>query len=235
MTQILIRDDGSRLAYDQFVPDTAKSPVGIVFMHGFQSDRKATKASYMADICRTGGIPFIAFDFYAHGESDGLWPDFTIGRAVHDALTVLDTLTTGPQIIIGSSMGGWVALRVMEERPERVAGLVGVAAAPDFTLWVERDATPEQALAEGFTQTLLTEAHHQTVMDEHWAFDGPVHLLQGQMDTEVPWETANAIKAKFPNPDKVTVTFVPDGDHRLNRPEDLALLNTAYEDVKNRI
>ncbi len=235
MTQTLIRPDGTALTYDKFVPEKPASDTGIVFMHGFKSDRKATKVSYVHEWCQRQAVPFVGFDFFAHGESGGDWADFTIGRAVHDALLALDSLTDGPQIIMGSSMGGWVALRLMEERPECVAGLIGIAAAPDFSKWVEAAGTPEQRRAEGFTDTLMAEAQSQYVVGEDWAWQGPVHLLQGQMDDDVPWQTADAIRNKFVHPEAATVTYVQDGDHRLNRPEDLKLLETAIIDVKSRL
>lgn len=234
-TQTLIRPDGTALTYTRFAPEKAAKQPGVFFMHGFRSDRKATKVSHIEAVCREHGIPFLAFDFFAHGESGGDWDDFTIGRAVHDALFALDSLTEGPQIVIGSSMGGWVALHVMEERPERIAGLIGIAAAPDFTKWVAAKSTPEQRRAEGFTDTLINEAQNQFVMNDDWTFTGPVRLLQGQLDDEVPWQTALAIRDKLPNPEKVAVTLIPDGDHRLNRPEDLEKLKNTLLDMYNNI
>ncbi|MBU6235704.1 MAG: alpha/beta fold hydrolase [Alphaproteobacteria bacterium] len=233
--QTLIRPDGTALTYDKFAPENPAAGAGVIFLHGFRSDRKATKVSFLKEVCEKASIPYLCFDFFAHGESGGDWADFTIGRAVHDALLVLDTLTEGPQIMVGSSMGGWVALRAMEERADRIAGIVGVAAAPDFTKWVAAKGTTEERRAQGFTDALMAEAENQYVMDEDWSFEGPVHLLQGQMDDEVPWETVEAILCKFKKPQQVVVTLVPDGDHRLNRPEDLQLLENALFDVRNKI
>lgn len=234
MSQTLIGTSGTILAYDQYIPEVPAGP-GVIFMHGFQSDRAATKAVFMEALCRKLDLPFIRFDFFAHGESGGAWPDFTIGQAVHDALLVIDTLTEGPQIVTGSSMGGWVGLRLMEERPERVNGLVFVAPAPDFTAHVAKKAPLSPEDAANYTQNLLKEGANQLVMQEKWEFNGPIAILQGQKDDSVPWQTANAIQAKFPDPAQVHITFVPDGDHRLNRPEDLALLEACFMDVLNRI
>lgn len=232
--QTLIRPDGTALTYDKFVPNSARQRAGIVFLHGFRADRLGPKIIRAHEWCRANAAPFVAFDFFAHGQSGGNWDDFTIGRAVHDALLVLDTLTEGPQILIGSSMGGWVALRAMEERPERIAGFIGVAAAPDFTKWVAAEGTPEKRRAEGFTDAFMDEAPNQFVMNEDWDWSGPVHLLQGQADDVVDWKTPETIKAKLKTPDKCQITLVPDGDHRLNRPEDLLLMEAAMKDVINR-
>ncbi len=226
MSETLIRPDGTPLVYDRFVPEKPAHGAGVMFMHGFQSDRNATKAQFLDSACRRLNIPFIRYDAYAHGESGGAWPDFTIGHAVHDALLVLDELTHGPQIVVGSSMGGWVALRLLEERPERIAGMVGIATAPDFTAHL----TPNG----DYTRALIDEGPNQYVMDEDWTFTGPVHLLQGKLDTSVPWETAGRVAAKFPDPARVVITLVNDGDHRLNRPEDLDLQEKAILDVLKR-
>jgi pimeloyl-ACP methyl ester carboxylesterase len=231
-SETLLRPDGTSLVYDRFIP-SQPAKAGVLFLHGFQSDRNATKAVFLDGACRRLGIPFIRYDAYAHGQStaagtNGAWEDFTITHAVHDALLVLDELTTGPQIIMGSSMGGWVALRVMEERPDRIAGMIGIATAPDFT---KRIITP----TVDYTPALLADGPANFVMDEDWTFNGPVHLLQGKLDESVPWETAGRVAAKFQDPAKVKVTLAEDGDHRLNRPEDLALQEQAILDVLGRI
>lgn len=226
--ETLIRPDGTALVYERFTPEKVGAKASVLFMHGFRSDRNATKAQFLDTACRRHGIPFLRYDAYAHGESGGEWADFTISRAVHDALLVLDERTEGPQIVVGSSMGGWVALRLMEERPERVAGIVGIATAPDFT---QKIAAP----TADYTQALMDDGPNNFVMGEDWTFTGPVHLLQGQQDDSVPWEWAPRIAAKFGNPDQVRLTLVPDGDHRLNRPQDLELQERAILDVLARI
>ncbi|NBX66407.1 MAG: alpha/beta hydrolase [Proteobacteria bacterium] len=233
-TQTLIRPDGTALSYVKDTPEKPAYPVGVMFMHGFKSDKAATKVTFVRDLCARENIPFLAFDFFAHGESTGNWDEFTIGRAFYDALLAIDLLTEGPQIIIGSSMGGWVALKLMEERAERIAGLIGIAAAPDFTRWIEENHTKEQRLEAGFTDLLLSEAKNQYVMDENWDFEGPVTLLQGKMDEEVPWETAESIKNKLKNPNYAEIIYVDDGNHTLKRPEDLALLEKTLLSMINK-
>jgi pimeloyl-ACP methyl ester carboxylesterase len=222
-SETLIRPDGTALVYDRFIPEKPAFPAGVFFMHGFQSDRNATKAAFLDGACRRLGISFIRYDAYAHGQSGGEWQDFTISHAVHDALLGLDQLTTGPQIVIGSSMGGWVGLRLLEERPDRIAGFIGIATAPDFTAHL----TP----GGNYTQALIADGPANFVMTEDWDFDGPVHLLQGKRDESVPWQTASRIAVKFKDPSRVTVTLIKDGDHRLNRPEDLDLQEKAVLDM----
>lgn len=226
-SETLIRPDGTALIYDRFVPEKSSAKAGVMFMHGFQSDRNATKALFLDAACHRHNIPFIRYDAYAHGQSGGEWKDFTISHALHDAQLVLDHLTEGPQVIVGSSMGGWVALRLMEERPERVAGLVGIATAPDFTAKL----TP----SGDYTRALIDDGPRNFVMSENWAFTGPVHLIQGLEDDKVPSGTPDRIQAKFPDPAKVRITKIPGGLHNLNRPEDLDLQEKAILDVLSRI
>lgn len=224
MSQTILRPDGTTLTYDRFVPEKPGFPAGVMFMHGFKADLNGTKAAFLADACRRLGIAFIRYNAFAHGESpdNGSWADFTISRAVHDALFVLDELTTGPQIVMGSSMGGWVALRLLEERPDRIAGMIGIATAPDFT---KKLGAPNG----DYTQNLINDGPNNFVMNEEWNFTGPVHLIQGKLDDSVPWQTAQKIAAKFPIPAKVTL--IDDGDHRLNRDQDLKLQENAILDM----
>lgn len=226
-SQTLLRPDGTKLVYDRFAPEKSAAKAGVMFMHGFQSDRNATKAQYLDAACRRLNIPFIRYDAYAHGLSEGAWPDFTISKAVEDALLVLDTLTAGPQIIMGSSMGGWVGLRLLQLRSARIAGFIGIATAPDFTQHL--------SITADYTAGLIKDGPDNFVMNKDWDFKGPVHLLQGKHDASVPWETAGKVAAKFPNPSKVKVTLIEEGDHRLNRPEDLKLQEDAILDVLDRI
>ena len=226
-SETLIRPDGTALVYDKFAPEKSSAAAGVMFMHGFQSDRNATKALFLDAACRRLNIPFIRYDAYAHGQSGGAWPDFTISTAVHDALLVLDQLTEGPQIVVGSSMGGWVALRLMEERPDRVAGLVGIATAPDFT----KNLTP----SGDYTDALVKDGPNNFVMGEDWTFEGPVHLVQGLDDQVVPSDTPDRIIKKFTKPENVRITKIEGGIHNLNRPEDLDLQEKAILDVLSRI
>lgn len=215
-SQTLKRPDGTNIAYLHTNPD-ADGPI-VVYLHGLWSDKCATKAEHIAAFCAQHNINLIRFDAYAHGQSDGNPNDFTIPRAVDDALTVIDTLTGDkPVIFMGSSMGGWVALRVMLERPNRLAGIIGIAAAPDFTKNLI-PLSPAERKERGYNDAMIDTGHTQYVLDKPWTFDKPVHLIQGMQDDSVAWQTAEIIASKLNN---VEVTLIEDGDHRLNRPSDL--------------
>ncbi len=232
--------NGHRLAYHE----SAGEGVGVVFCCGYRSDMHSTKATALAEWCAAQGVPFTRFDYRGHGHSEMDFKEFTIGGAMADALAMLDQVATGEQIIIGSSMGAWVALNAAMERKGQVRGFIGVASAPDFTerLMFAR-MTPEQRreLDEAgviwahseftdsdypITQHFIHEARHHLLLDDIIALDIPVHLLHGQADVDVPWETSIALAEKLMG-DDVTVTLIKDGDHRLNRPADLALMTGA--------
>lgn len=235
-----ITQQGYRIAYHT----TSGQGVGVVFCCGYRSDMHSTKATALAEYCAKKNIPFTRFDYFAHGKSEGDFVDFTIGNAMRDALEVLDNVAMGPQILIGSSMGSWVALNAALERKGQVRGLIGIASAPDFTerLMVAR-MTPEQRIEMAdkgliwayseftqsdypITQRFITEARTHLLLDDSIGLEIPIHLLHGQADIDVPWETSIALAERLMS-DEVTVTLVKDGDHRLNRPADLALMTNA--------
>jgi len=238
-----------KLAYQLEPPDPKRQPkTPIVFFGGFASDMTGTKASFLAEKCALAGRGLLRFDYRGHGRSSGEFIDGTIGDWLQDALAVFDALTEGPQILAGSSMGGWIALLVARARPERVAGFVGVAAAPDFTedlvvpsLTAEQR---EQLEREGFyydqdapsvrrvpiTQRLIDEAKGRLVLREPLRIGGPVRLLQGMQDKDVPWRHALKIAEHLGDED-VSVTLVKDGDHSLSREQDLAMLWETVDSI----
>jgi pimeloyl-ACP methyl ester carboxylesterase len=213
----------------------------VVFLGGFNSDMTGNKAEALSAFCAAEGRAFLRFDFSGHGASGGRFVDGTIGRWAEDAACALDRLTQGKQVLVGSSMGGWIALLLALQRPERVAALLGIAAAPDFTARIvetlpaearaaiARDGVWHRPSAYGdpcpITRALLDEG------DKHMLLRGggtvpisaPVRLLHGQRDPDVPWRTSLHI-AEAVAGDDVQVVLVKDGDHRLSRPQDLALL-----------
>lgn len=232
----LDRGDGVELAWAE------RSGIGptLVFLPGFKSDMNGSKALDLAEFCAERGSILLRFDYSGHGESGGRFEDGTIGRWTADALAVIDRLTTGDIILVGSSMGGWIALLAALARPERVVGLVGIAAAPDFTeklMWeamspaertkIQRDGVlhvPSQyGAAYPVTLRLIEEGREHLLLDRPIQLDCPVRLLHGQQDPDVPWEHSLRIAAAVSGGD-VQVILVKDGDHRLSRPEDLALL-----------
>ncbi len=232
----LDRGDGLHLAVR---PLTGRDPT-VVFLPGFRSDMNGDKAAYLAELCVARGQALLRFDYAGHGASEGAFEHGTITSWTADALTVIDRLTAGPVILVGSSMGGWIALLAALARPTRVAALIGIAAAPDFTerlMW-DAMAPPERArlLADGIlhipsqygpptpvTRALIEDGRTHLLLDAPIPLACPVRLLHGQADPDVPWELSLRLAARLTGAD-VRVTLVKDGDHRLSRPADLALL-----------
>lgn len=232
----LDRGDGIELAWAR-LPGTAPT---VVFLPGFASDMSGSKATALAAACATAGRAMLRFDYAGHGASSGRFTDGTIGTWRDDALAAIDRLTEGPLVLAGSSMGGWIALLVALAQPARVAALVGLAAAPDFTerlVW-QAMAPPERAalLRDGYldvpsqygpplrlTRALIEEGRRHLLLGGPIPLACPVRLLHGQRDPDVPWETALRLAERLESQD-VRVTLIKDGDHRLSRPADLALL-----------
>jgi pimeloyl-ACP methyl ester carboxylesterase len=231
----LDRGEGIELSWTSL---PGKTPT-IVFLPGFKSDMNGSKALDLAEFCTGRGQAMLRLDYSGHGESGGRFEDGTIGRWTQDALEVIDQ-SVGDLILVGSSMGGWIALLVALARPDRVAGLVGIAAAPDFTerlMWqamtpaeratLQRDGVLQVPSQYGdaypVTLRLIEEGREHLLLGAPIELSCPVRLLHGQQDPDVPWELALTTAAAITGAD-VQVTLVKDGDHRLSRPEDLALL-----------
>lgn len=212
----------------------------VVFLPGYRSDMTGDKAKFLITLCADRGQALLLFDYSGHGASSGAFTDGTIGQWAADALAVIDRLTDGPVVLAGSSMGGWIALLAALARPDRVAGLVGIAAAPDFTerlMWasmmpaeravLERDGVLHVPSAYGeptpITRTLIEDGRRHVLLDGPIPITCPVRLLHGQADPDVPWETALTLAAQITSTD-VQVHLVKDAGHRLSRPADLALL-----------
>ncbi|HTZ78960.1 MAG TPA: alpha/beta hydrolase [Stellaceae bacterium] len=239
---LLRRADGATIAYRR---RPGRGP-GIVFLGGFMSDMTGTKAEALDHFSATRGQAYLRFDYFGHGASSGAFKDATIGRWLDDALAVLDELTEGPQVLVGSSLGGWIMLLAARARPQRAKALVGIAAAPDFTedlMWAEFTPAQRQALErDGFlrmpsaydpagylyTLALIEEGRRHLVMRAPIAIDCPVRLLHGMRDEDVPWRTSLAVAERLQSRD-VRVTLVKDGDHRLSTKADLALLAATLE------
>lgn len=231
----LDRGDGVKLAWRR---RRGRGP-GVVFLGGFKSDMTGTKAEDLSAFCAARGQAFLRFDYSGHGASGGCFTDGTIGRWAADAARVLEALAEGPQVLVGSSMGGWIALLLALRHPGRVRALVGIAPAPDFTARIEAGLSPEarEALARDgvwhrpsaygdpypITRALLEEGRNHLLLQAPIPLSVPVRLLHGQQDPDVPWELSLRIAAAVTGPD-VQVTLVKDGDHRLSRPQDLLLL-----------
>jgi pimeloyl-ACP methyl ester carboxylesterase len=240
----LERPGGHHIAYEHVV---GASP-GILFLGGFNSNMQGDKALFLDAWCRDCGRQFTRFDYLGHGQSSGGFAEGTIGRWMDDALAVLDYVTQGPQLLVGSSMGGWIMLRLALTRPERLVGLVGVAPAPDFTAALrEHGLSPEQRLqlelsgsclidncyddGEPYTisHELLEEGdEHCLLGEESIPIDLPVRILHGQGDADVPWRHSLVLAEKLRS-DDVEIQLVKAGDHRLSRPRDLERLRLTID------
>jgi len=232
----LDRGDGLELAYRH----TGGRAPTLVFLPGFMSDMTGDKATAVQALCQARGHASLLLDYSGHGASGGRFEDGTIGAWTRDALAVIDRVAPGPVVLVGSSMGGWIALNVALARPDRVMALVGIAAAPDFTetlMWPNfTEAQRATITAEGLlrlpsqyggeqiiTHALIEEGRNHLRLTGPIPLHCPVRLLQGQRDPDVPWQTAFTLAERLESQD-VRITLVKDGDHRLSRPQDIALL-----------
>jgi pimeloyl-ACP methyl ester carboxylesterase len=232
----LDRGDGVELAWARL---PGRGPM-VVFLPGYASDMSATKATALAAGCAARGQALLRFDYSGHGQSGGRFIDGTIGRWLADALTVVNAQATGRLLLVGSSMGGWIALLLALARAERIAGLIGIAAAPDFTetlIWqglpfedrdqLMRGGTIERPNPYGppqlLTRALIEDGRRWLLLNRRIALHCPVRLLHGQRDQEVPWETPLRLAEQIDGED-VRACLIKDGDHRLSRPADIALL-----------
>ncbi len=232
---------GSRIAYRV---NNGRGP-GVVWMGGFRSDMDGGKASALHAWAEDRGGAFLRFDYSGHGASDGRFEDGSIGAWTRDAGAVLKTLTKGPQIVVGSSMGGWIALNLARQMPEKFAALILVAPAPDFTARLEGEMgeSARRALtAEGvwmmpaddpsfgptpISREFLSEAR------ENFLLTGgkipvtcPVRILQGMKDEPVPWRGSLELAEALESQD-VGLNLIKDGDHRLSRPQDIKRIIAA--------
>lgn len=229
-----------------FVANPGRAPT-VLFLTGFRSDMTGAKAVHLERHCAQSGHAFVRFDYRGHGASGGRFEDGCIGDWCDDALAVIDQLTNGPVVLVGSSMGGWIMLLATLARPERVAGLVGIASAPDFTHdLIEPKLTPDHrrlldrdgvifapsAYGEPtpITRRLLADGEQHLVLSAPLAIRCPVHLLHGKLDPDVPWSTSIRLAACLESP-AVTVELITDGDHRLSRDEDLRRIALALDRV----
>ena len=244
-----IKADGLNIAFQK---RDGVNP-GLVWLGGYRSDMGGTKAAHIDNFAERTGRAFLRHDYSGHGQSEGSVHDGTITQWVRQSLAVFRAHSTGPQVLIGSSMGGWIALRMIEElgktsARDQIAGLVLIAPAPDFTIDLiepnltdahRRDLAEKGYFEEGsdyltepnrFSQAFLDDGRANRVMDGIIETHCPVHILQGMQDSDVPYHHALKLAAHFPK-DCLTMSLIPDGDHRLSRPQDLAMLEAAIEAV----
>ncbi|SDG15835.1 Pimeloyl-ACP methyl ester carboxylesterase [Limimonas halophila] len=232
---------GARIAHHR----TPGAAPGIVFLGGFASDMDGTKATALEAYARERGRAFVRFDYQGHGQSSGRFVDGTVSAWLADSLAVLDHLTEGPQVLVGSSMGGCMMLLAALQRPERVAALVGLAAAPDFTedlLLPTLDEAARETLArEGvynmpspygdpvpLSKALVDDGRKHLLLRDTIDLTCPVRLIHGMRDDDVPWHWSLKTQAALASED-VEVTLVKNADHRLSAPADLRRLERTLD------
>lgn len=226
---------------------TNKTP-GIIWCGGLKSDMEGGKATHLHEWAQAQERDFVRFDYFGHGASTGRFRDGTISRWAADTVQVIDELTDGPQIIVGSSMGGWTALLAALARPERIKALVLIAPASDFTeklMWASfNDTIRKTIMEEGIyfepsdydepyeiSRELILDGRKNLLLDAPINFKGPVRILQGLKDTSVPWLHAQKLIEALVS-DDVEMTLVKDGDHSLSTERDLERLFGVVEAVK---
>jgi pimeloyl-ACP methyl ester carboxylesterase len=234
---------GRRLAYRR----REGAGPAVVFMHGLRSDMEGTKALHLEDWARGAGRAFVRFDCSGHGQSDGAFEDGCIGDWAEDARAILSELTAGPVVLVGSSMGGWLALLLARSMPERVAGLVTIAAAPDFTedgFWADFTEDQKAEMASSGQVALPSEYGEPLIVTRRMIEDGRSHLvlrapldlpfptrfLQGTADDDVDMSVALRLLEHADGPD-MRLTLVKGADHRFSEPAELATIVAAVEKV----
>lgn len=249
--ETMVSAAGRRLAYRRRAATAASAgKPGVVFLCGFRSDMSGTKAEALDAWCAETGRAFLRFDYSGHGISDGDFEDGCIGDWADDAHALVTALTDGPQVLVGSSMGGWISLLLIKRlqaelgrdaAAARIAGFVGLAAAPDFTedsMWASFDAAQRAALTEAgrvdlpndysdepyvITAKLIEDGRRQLVLRSPLPIDAPVRLLHGTADADVKTAVALRLLDHLESPD-ARLLLIKDADHRLSEPRDLALL-----------
>jgi pimeloyl-ACP methyl ester carboxylesterase len=245
---ILRREDGASIAYHR---TTGRTP-GVVFLTGYMSDMTGQKALRLEEFCRARGRAYVRFDYTGHGASSGAFTAGTIGGWANDAVFVLDRLTEGPQVLVGSSLGGWIMLLAARARPARIVGLLGVASAPDFTEdlilqalgpgdreVLDRDGvvavcSPYDPEPTPVTKLILDEGRRHLVLRQPIELDCPVRLIHGMRDADVPWRTSLRLADRLRSED-VEIILVKAGDHRLSEPRDLDRLCETLELLLRRV
>ena len=234
---------GRRIAYEF---SAGQGPC-VVFLGGFKSDMTGTKAVHLKDWAQAQDRAFLRLDYSGHGASEGAFLDGAIGDWFEDALAVITDVTKGPLILVGSSMGGWIALLLAKAIPARIVGLVGIAAAPDFTedaMWASFTPAQRAALAEGqvelpsdysdapyiITRRLIEEARNRLVLRAPLDLPFPVRLLQGTADTDVPPAVALRLLEHASGPD-IRLCLVKAADHRFSTPACLAMITASIDEV----
>jgi pimeloyl-ACP methyl ester carboxylesterase len=242
-TSFFVNSVGNRLAVTRLA---GEGPV-VLWLGGFLSDRHGTKAQALENAARTHGWAYLSFDYYAHGQSDGPWEKARMGQWISDAVEIVDAVTQGPVVGIGSSMGGWLLSALIKARPERVHAAGFIAPAPDFTHELMLPALDPESRHEYERNGYLTlkgydrpvtlsraffdEAKSQSVLTGPIAFTGKVRLIHGLNDDVVPWQHGLRLLEAIDAPD-IAMTLIKNGDHRLSRRQDISALVEMVADLR---
>jgi pimeloyl-ACP methyl ester carboxylesterase len=237
---------GREIAYHK----TEGAAPGIVFLGGFKSDMEGTKAIHLEALCKSQGRSFLRFDYSGHGQSSGEFTDGAIGDWADDAQAAIEALTDGPQVLVGSSMGGWISLLMCTRIPEKIAGLVTIAAAPDFTedsMWAGFSEAQKAELNEGqvalpsdygepyiITKRLIEDGRNHLVLRAPLALSFPTRFLQGTADADVSMSVALRL-LEHAQGDDIQLQLQKDGDHRFSDPAALIIIERALSDVLERL
>jgi pimeloyl-ACP methyl ester carboxylesterase len=240
------KSDGAKIAYHKL---SGEGP-GIVFFGGLASDMSGTKALAIENFARSSGQAFLRFDYQGHGRSSGEFKDGTISKWLSDSIAIINAQTNGPQIFVGSSMGGWISLLAALQCPNRVAALVGIASAPDFTedlMWDKFDEPIRNKLQKDgmcfepteyadnpyvVTLQLIDDGRKHLLLREKLTISIPIRLLHGMADVDVPYQLSIRL-AEHIDTEDVEVTLIKGGDHRLSTEKDLAILMRVIEKLTN--
>lgn len=242
-TEKLERPGAAPLAYRR----SAGAGPAIVWLSGFRSDMTGAKAEALHAWAEGAGRAFVRFDYMGHGASGGAFEQGTISGWLADTLAVIDQLTQGPIVLVGSSMGGWLSLLAARERAERVKSMVLIAPAPDFTesLWGELSFADRRAVSDTgkfvrpsqygggpdvFTSALFEDGRKHLLLPREIKFNGPVRIIHGQKDEAVHWRLSLMLADRLTSED-VHLTLVKDGEHRLSRPHDINFLIDLVDEV----
>jgi pimeloyl-ACP methyl ester carboxylesterase len=240
-----------RLAY-RYSPPQQDLPT-VVYLCGFRSDMNGEKVLYLEGLCQQEGIGFLAFDYSGHGQSSGKFEEGTISQWLKDALDLIDNITQGPLILVGSSMGGWIAHLVALKRSNRITGLLGIASAPDFTselMWQEfNDRQKSELTSQGWTiipteyndqgwvitKNLIEDGRNHLLLNQPISLNIPIRYLHGLRDTSVPPSYSQQL-VKLVTSQDVNLTLIKAGDHRLSTEENKRVLwMTLHELIKSSL
>jgi len=244
---ILKKKDDRYLAYHKL---EGKTP-GIIFLSGFRADMNGSKAVFFEQFCRERGLAYVRFDYSGHGVSSGKFEEGSISQWTEDALDIIDNLSSEQQILVGSSMGGWIMTRVAMQRKERIAGLMGIAAAPDFVeSMIQERLTQEQRkdletkgvcylTPEGYdpyplTQKMIEDSKRCTILNTPIDLHCPMRFVHGLNDTDVPWQSSEALM-KHCQTTLATLTLVKGGEHSLSKEVELEILANHLDGLLKQV